>query len=332
MTITSKLMSVGAAAVAAIFVSMLAPPSMAQNTPAELKRQLIEQKWQGGGGGGEARKTYESLLAKAPKAGVKVTKDLAYGKHDRQKVDVYQGEGKGSLPIMVYFHGGGYTGSARDVSPQIHANILTYFARNGFLGVNADYRLAPEFSWPSGGEDVASVVAWVKQNAAQYGGDPERIYLFGHSAGASHVAHYAYDRRVQPSTGPGIAGVVLLSGRYKLHFDKDDKSMMGGVAQYFGSDPETAESRSITTHVKSSTVPAMLVISEFDQMNLIGTTGELFVELCKRDGGRCPRLVQLKYHNHGSEYQHFNTEDDYFGREVIEWVETGFGATRKLKQ
>ena len=217
------------------------------------------------------------------------------------------------------------------MSPEVHGNILTYFARNGFLGINADYRLAPQFKWPSGGEDVRDAVAWVKENAKKYGGDPNRIFLFGHSAGASHVAQYAYDRRFQPSDGPGIAGAILLSGRYVLHFDQDDPSLMGGVAQYFGSDPAQAESRSITPHVMGSRVPVMIVVSEFDQLNLVGTSGELFVELCKRDGGRCPRFLQLKYHNHGSEFLHFNTSDDYFGKEILEWTREGFGETRHAK-
>lgn len=297
----------------------------AQSPPAAMKKALIEQQW---GRGTKARELNEQALKAASKEGVKVTKDLSYGKDPRQKVDVYQPSGKSNLPVMVFFHGGGYTGSARDTSPEVHANILTYFAKNGFLGINADYRLAPQFKWPSGGEDVRDAVAWVKENAKKYGGDPERIYLFGHSAGASHVAQYTFDRRFQPSEGPGIAGSILLSGRYNLHLDNDDASMMGGVAQYFGTDPATVASRSITTHITESHVPVMLVVSEFDQLNLVGTTGELFTALCYRDGGRCPRFLQLKYHNHGSEFTSFNTEDDYFGKEILEWTREGFGETR----
>jgi len=321
---TGKLRVLAAALASLIAFTALAPQSFAQAPPPDIKQKLLEQRW--------SRATapmFDEALAAAPKTGVKVTKDLAYGKHERQKVDIYQAEGKSGLPIMVFVHGGGYTASARDTSPLIHANILTYFARNGFLGVNADYRLAPEFKWPSGGQDVAGVVAWLKANAKTYGGDPEKIYLFGHSAGASHVALYGFDRRFQPDTGSGIAGMILLSGRYKLFPDSDDPSLAGGVAAYFGTDADRAESRSVTTHVAGSSVPVMLVISEFDQLNLVGTTGDLFVELCKRDGGRCPRMLQLKYHNHLSEFQHFNTQDDYFGKEVIEWVNEGFAGSRK---
>lgn len=309
-------------------IGMGTAPVMAQNVPPEIKKLLIEQGW-GGGGGDGTRKAYEELLSKMPKDGVKVTKDLAYGKHERQKIDVYETQGK-NLPIMVFFHGGGYTGGARDNTQYVHANVLTYFARHGFLGVNADFRLAPESTWPSGGQDVAAVVKWLQENASKHGGDSKRIYLFGTSAGASHVAQYAFDRRFQPNNGPGLAGIILQSGRYVLHSDPDDPSLQGGVQAYFGKDPQTYPSRSVINHINGSTVPVMLLLTEFDQLNLTATTGELFTALCKRDGGRCPRFVQLKYHNHGTEYHHFNTADDYLGKEILEWISSGFGATRKF--
>jgi acetyl esterase len=314
-----------AQAAAAVTVFAMTSAS-AQNVPPEIKKQLIEQAWAQGG----AAKAYEELLAKMPKEGVKITKDLAYGKHERQKLDVYEMQGKSNQPIMVFFHGGGYTGGARDNTPYVHANVLTYFAHRGFLGVNADFRLAPESTWPSGGQDVAAVVKWLQANARAHGGDPSKIYLFGTSAGASHVAQYAFDRRFQPSTGPGLAGIILQSGRYVLHSDPDDPSLQGGVQQYFGKDPDTYPSRSVINHVNESNVPVMLLMTEFDQLNLAATTGELFVALCKRDGGRCPRFVQLKYHNHGTEYHHFNTGDDYLGKEILEWISSGFGENRKF--
>jgi acetyl esterase len=316
-------------AMAGVLLSIaLCTPALSQTLPPNIKNKLIEQAW--GRSRDNAQLFDAELQAAVPKSGVKVTKDLAYGKDPRQKVDVYQPDGKSNMPILVFFHGGGYTGSARDTSPLVHANIMYFFSKNGFLAINADYRLAPQFQWPSGGEDVRDTVAWVKENAKKYGGDPNRIYLFGHSAGASHVAQYALDRRFQPSTGPGIAGAILLSGRYNLHPDPDDPSLTGGVTQYFGADHSRWPSRSVTNHVSESSVPIMLAISEFDQLNLVGTTGELFVELCKRDGGRCPRLVQLKYYNHGSEFVHLNTADDYFGKEMLEWINEGFGATRHV--
>lgn len=288
----------------------------AQSPPPEVRRKLLEM----GAGYGGAPDIYEEALKAAPKDGVEVKKDLPYGKHPRQLLDVYRPTGKANAPILVYVHGGGYTSGARDTSPYVYGNVLMYFARHGMLGINADYRLAPEGRWPAGAQDVRGVVQWLKQNAKAYGGDPDRIFLMGHSAGASHVAAYVFDRRLQPLTGHGVTGAILVSGRYSLRYDPDDPSLEG-VRQYFGTDPAEYESRSVISHVAASRIPVMLATSQFDQKNLVATTGELFSAICERDGGQCPRLVQLKYHNHLSEVRHFNTADDYFGKEILEWVE-----------
>jgi acetyl esterase/lipase len=131
---------------------------------------------------------------------------------------------------------------------------------------------------------MRALVAWVRENARGLGGDPERLFLMGHSAGATHVATYAFDARFQPPEGHGLAGTVLVSGRYRLRADPDDPSLES-IREYFGSDPAQYESRSALTHVPGSEVPALLVVAEFDQRNLVDTTGELFVALCRRDDG-----------------------------------------------
>lgn len=324
----SRCLGVLAAAIGIFVVSAgVSWQAAAQTVPDNVKQALIQQAW--GRGGPTNQQIYDQALTAAPKAGIKVTKELAYGKHAKQKVDVYQPEGKSNLPILVFVHGGGYTGGARDTNPLVHANILTYFARNGFLGVNAGYRLAPEVTWPAGGDDMREIVRWLKENAAKHGGDPNRIYLFGQSAGANHVATYVFDRRIQPDSGPGIAGAILMSGRYVFHHDPDYRGFRGAEG-YLGTDPKAYVSRSATTHVNELSVPVMLVMSEFDQLNLASTTGDLFTALCYKDGGRCPRLLQLKYHNHSSQTYHFNSADDYLGKEIIEWIHEGFGATRKV--
>ncbi len=267
---------------------------------------------------------YLPLLDEAPRTGVEVIKDLSYGEHPRHKLDVYQPVGRQGAPVFVYVHGGGYRSGDRDLNEHVYGNIPTYFARHGMLGVSATYRLAPEAAWPSGAEDMRRVVAWVKENAAAHGGDPERVFMMGHSAGATHVATYAFDARFQPGNGHGLSGVILVSGRYRLYWDPDDPGLEG-IRQYFGRDPAQYASRSVLSHVPDSDVPAMLVVAEYDQRNLVGTTGELFVELCRRDDGRCPRLIQLRYHNHLSEVLHFNTSDDLLGREILDFTTAGAG-------
>lgn len=261
---------------------------------------------------------YAPLLAQAPTDGVIVTNDVAYGEHERHALDLYQPEDASNAKIIVYVHGGGYT--AGDKSG--NSNVPTYFARNGYLGVAINYRLAPDHQWPAGGQDVAAAVEWLKDNAAEYGGNPDEIFVMGHSAGATHVATYAFDRRFQPADGHGLSGVILSSGRYQSYYDPDDPAL-SGIHAYWGDDASLYESRSIVPHVPNSSVPVMLVIAEFDQRNLVATTGELFVALCDRDDGRCPRLIQTRGHNHISAVRHFNTGDDLLGREIIDFVEDG---------
>jgi hypothetical protein len=115
--------------------------------------------------------------------------------------------------------------------------------------------------------------------------------------------------------------VILVSGRYVIESDPDDPSL-AGIRDYFGKDPAGYPSRSVVNAVPESSVPAMLVVTEHDQRNLVATSGELFTALCKRDDGRCPRFVQLKYHNHLSEIHHINTPM-IFWAEILRFINEG---------
>lgn len=290
--------------------------------PEEIRRRLIEIEFSSPYGVSEA--LYLPLLAAGPRDGIEVTKDVAYGEAPRNLLDVYRPAEARNAPIFVYVHGGGYGSGDRDINDEVYGNVLYYFAQQGMLGINATYRLAPDASWPSGAEDMRGVIEWIREHAADYGGDPSRIYMMGHSAGATHVATYAFDPRFHPAGGHGLSGIVLISGRYTIKWDPDDQSLEG-IRLYFGDDPTAYPSQSVITHVPDSDVPVMLVIAQFDQRNLVETSGELFVALCERDDGRCPRFLQLKYHNHMSEVLTFNTSDDYLGREIMEFIRPGPG-------
>ena len=93
----------------------------------------------------------------------------------------------------------------KNETSEISANVLYYFARNGFLGINATYRLAPKHVYPYAAQDIGGVVAWLKANAKRFGGNPERIYLIGRSSGALHVATWAFDPKIHGANGPGVA-------------------------------------------------------------------------------------------------------------------------------
>jgi hypothetical protein len=110
-------------------------------------------------------------------------KDLAYGPHERQHVDIYTRARRPAEPVpaIVVFHGGGLIGGNRGAT----ANVAEYFASLGYVGVNGGYRLAPEAKWPEGARDVAAAVTYLRDHVAEYGGDPNRIFVAGISTGAS---------------------------------------------------------------------------------------------------------------------------------------------------
>ena len=109
----------------------------------------------------------------------KIDRDLAYGDHERHRLDVHtsrlrrrRGDRAGA-PVLLFVHGGGFVGGDKHVpGTPMYDHIGAWAVRNGWVGVTMTYRLAPEHTWPSGAQDVAAAVAWVRDNIAAYGGDP----------------------------------------------------------------------------------------------------------------------------------------------------------------
>lgn len=263
---------------------------------------------------GDVLAATRALFAPIPNAsteGLAVTRDQSYGPDPRHLLDVYAPTSPGGgWPVLVHVHGGGFVRGDRE------ANIPAYAARNGMLGIAITYRLAPQHPWPAGAQDVGAAIAWVRANAARLGGDPARIVLMGHSAGATHAASYAFDPALHPAEGPGIAGLILGSGFLKM--TAEDKGP-GNIA-YFGADPAQYEARSPMTHLRRSRVPMLLFNAEYDPPFLAAPTLELAQGACWRDE-KCPRTVQMRGHNHVSEIFAVGTADDELGREILRFVD-----------
>ena len=264
---------------------------------------------------------FSALLADSPKDGVEVTRNIPYGSHPRQQLDVFRGGARGPLPVLIFVHGGAFVDGERDRTPEVYSNVLYYFARHGVLGINMEYRLAPEHRYPSGSQDVAAAVQWARRHVGEHGGDPERIFLVGHSAGAAHAGSYAYDRRLQPASGPGIAGLVVLSGRVRAEMLPENPNAPK-VAAYYGPDPAVHADASAVTHVSPGSVSTMIAIGEYENPLLDVHCAELFHRLAAAKR-RAPRFVWLAGHNHTSVIAHFNTAEDRLGREMLEFIQQG---------
>jgi len=264
---------------------------------------------------------FTELLADSPKDGVAVARDIAYGSHPRQQLDVYRGGGGGGQPVVIFVHGGAYVDGERDRTAEVYANVLYYFARHGVVGVNMEYRLAPEHRYPAGSQDVAAAVQWTRRHIAEHGGDPGRIFLIGHSAGAAHAGSYAYDRRLQPASGPGIAGLVVLSGRVRAEMLPENPNAPK-VEAYYGQDPAAHADASPVTHVSADSVPTMIGVGEYENPLLDVHCAELGHRLAAAKR-RASRFVWLAGHNHTSVIAHFNTAEERLGREILEFIRLG---------
>lgn len=265
--------------------------------------------------------TFDLYIPRVPKAapGVSSLEDLAYGPDERQRLDVFAPAARPgrAMPVVLFVPGGGYVGGAKSrPGVPFYQNVGVFFARNGVLGVTMNYRLAPKFPWPAGGEDVAAALRWVKQRIAEFGGDPERIFVYGQSAGGTHAAHYAFDEQLQPAGGrDGVAGVILQSAV----FDPAGAPPGPNVEAYFGG-PAGWPGRSLYARLEGRKIPVFLVYAELDPKPLRDEAEKMRAALCKRDGGACPRTLDLAGHNHISEIAHLGSADEQFGRELINFI------------
>jgi acetyl esterase len=182
--------------------------------------------------------------------------------------------------------------------------------------MNVEYRLAPEAPYPGGAEDIGAACAWASQNAREFGGDPGRIFLIGHSAGGTHVAGCVLDPALPKRAEP--AGMVLISGRLRADVRPENPNAPG-VRAYFGDDPALHESRSPVTHAHLCRIPVLIAVAEFENPLLDVYAAEMLWRL-GATRGRVPHFVRLRGHNHISIVAHFNTGEDILGREILAFI------------
>lgn len=239
---------------------------------------------------------YADLHARAGKPQIKVTRNIAYGKHaERHLLDVHvaQSESSGPKPVIVFFHGGGLIGGSKDAGGPYYGNVADFFATNGCIGVNATYRIAPEIQWPEGARDIGATAAWVRENAAKFGGDPEKIVLVGHSAGATHVAGYAFRKDMHPQGHRGFAGAILMSGVYSF----DAVNPAPNHRAYYGEDRTRYAAMQVAGNVDACDFPVLVTIAEYDPLRFVSGAYRVLAEIVDK-AAPLPRVTQFIGHNH----------------------------------
>jgi acetyl esterase len=284
--------------------------------PADVAKQLAAFGTEFDGEiAGQTAKIYASQPKVYEAAEIKVAKNLAYGPHERQQVDVHTATVRRSdrpVPVVVVFHGGGLVGGSRAAT----VNVADYLASLGYVGVNGGYRLAPESKWPEGARDVGAVVTWLKAHAAEYGGDPEQIYVMGLSTGAYHVGTYVFMPDVLLPGTARPAGAILLSGPYSFDFKNPSK----GELAYFGEDRSKWADMVIPGHVTRGDIPVFFTTAEWDNARYLWPQAAVYRELVDKFGAR-PRYRQSLGHNHSSQLLSVGTGDTSVSRELVDFIE-----------
>lgn len=187
-----------------------------------------------------------------------VVSDARFGPDPAQRIDVIAPETPGPHPVLIFIHGGGWHSGA----PGEYAFIGRHFARAGYVVVLPGYRLGEAGRYPHMLEDSAAALAWVQGNAARLGGDPQRVFVMGHSAGAYNAVMLALDGQWLDRAGvaPGfIKGVVGLSGPYDFYpFTSDSaRNAFAHVA-----DPRITQP---INHVRAPAPPMLLLTGDADE-------------------------------------------------------------------
>lgn len=195
-----------------------------------------------------------SLLVTTAAGGVEPV-PFSYGKDPKQSLNVYRPVVEANsqpLPVVIWVHGGGWRNGDKDNRAGI--SLCQTWANAGVVVVGLDYRLTPAVVHPAHVKDVAAGIAWVHGNIAKHGGDPKRVFLLGHSAGAHLVAlvatapSYLQAHDLTPTTA--LAGVMAIdTASYDLTATRTP-AVRKMIADAFGNDAETLNGASPLQHAR----------------------------------------------------------------------------------
>jgi len=185
------------------------------------------------------------------------TRNLSYGSHDRQKLDIYEPlEPNDDTRTVIFVHGGGWEAGSKD----LHRFIGRSWAKENFVVAIPNYRLVPDFNYPEQMKDVTSSISWLRDHHEEFG---EEIFLAGHSAGAHMASLVGFSEEWRMAAGlkpESIQALVLLAGVYQFYpYNRADprvKRFIGGKRLWEEAQP--------VNHLDGDSPSAFLVHGEDD--------------------------------------------------------------------
>jgi acetyl esterase/lipase len=233
---------------------------------------------------------------------------FAPGSGKAHQLDVYKPADAKNCPILLFIHGG-------DRGDKSYETLGNAFSKNGIITLVSNYRLVPEFSYPSQVEDVIQALAWAKKNALKIGGNAEKIFLSGHSSGAVLVAQAALmpellkKYQLNPSD---VAGFIPISGLYDLR-GKDQ-----WLLDWFGKDEEQRKSVSPQNLVQNNTAPFLVMVADKDFNEAIQSS-EAFSKALTNNRNKS-FFCKIAKRDHGSIIRELSKGEDETFQFMVEFI------------
>jgi acetyl esterase/lipase len=303
---------------------------------------------------------------------VRETFDVRYfAETERQTLDIFAPAATESerLPVVLFVHGGTWIAGDKNHFG-LNRGVGRFLARHGIVAVLINYRLSPHVKHPEHARDVARAFAWTCRNIARYGGDPARIILAGHSAGAHLACLVATDKtyladpalKLTDRDRAGLCGVVGVSGVYRVPPPEEFRKMSAVIVEHlvaqraprqlagiltpvllrasetlnpfalvFGTDPNVQKQASPLSHVRKGLPPFLLLCAEHEVPGL-ERMAEDFTAALRKAGDRVTfKVIPRCTHRSIVMQMHGNREEA--GRLLLDFVArcAASGAERTVK-
>ena len=232
---------------------------------------------------------------------------------DKDKLDLFMPAGATNVPVVVFFHGGGLMrGDKAD-----HGFIASRLVPEGIGVVLANYRLSPDVMHPAHIEDAAAAFAWVVEHIDEYGGDPRRIFVSGHSAGAYLAALLSLDPRYLKAHGLGlkdIRGSMPISA-----FLYVEETAIERDKSVWGTDPKEWKQASVSPYIAADKPPLLLIYADGDD-DWRKRHNETLAAALKKSANTDVEAVQVHDRTHMTVWRAIDQANDPTGERIIAFV------------
>lgn len=258
--------------------------------------------------------------------GLRVIEDVSYYDGEdadprKHKLDLYLPKEAKGAPVVVFVHGGGWISGDRKTRGDLYANVGTAYAHAGIGCACISYRLSPRVKHPAHAQDVARTLRWVHDHIAEYGGDPTKVVLSGHSAGGHLAALVTLDTRYVEEVGlpeDFLKGAIPMSGVYDVaRMNRLNFSRKLFLEPAFGVDETVWKDASPLNHVRAEAPPFFLVNAQHDFTLL--DDARRFGDALKEAGVSVETYVAPET-NHGTVIGLVGREGDATTPKLIEFV------------